>query len=107
MMRKIGLKRPNKLNLGPKKVSPPIIPGAGGQRISAVYSEDGEAGGQQGTMEFNISFDSVHSDSTAGGSLRSAPAISAGIFLASAAGAERRECESATPLHSLGRCPAA
>ena len=65
MMRKIGLKRPNKLNLGPKKVSPPIIPGAGGQRISAVYSEDGEAGGQQGTMEFNISFDSVRSDSTA------------------------------------------
>ena len=45
-MRKIGLKRPNKLSLGPKKVSPPIIPGGGGgdlggQRVSGVYSEAG------------------------------------------------------------------
>ena len=67
MMRKIGLKRPNKLNLGPKKVSPPIIPGGGGsdlggQRASSVYSESGEHGS---AMEFNISFDSVQSDSAA------------------------------------------
>ena len=67
MMRKIGLKRPNKLNLGPKKVSPPIIPGGGGsdlggQRVSTVYSESGEHGS---AMDFNISFDSVQSDSAA------------------------------------------
>ena len=67
MMRKIGLKRPNKLNLGPKKVSPPIIPGGGGsdlggQRVSGVFSESGEQGS---AMEFNISFDSVQSDSAA------------------------------------------
>ena len=80
MMRKIGLKRPNKLNLGPKKVSPPIIPGVGGgsdlggQRVSGVYSESGEARDLQGGgLEFNISFDSVQSDPAAVYGMRDMP----------------------------------
>jgi len=67
MMRKIGLKRPNKLNLGAKKVSPPIVPGDGGSaantvnRISGVYSEHGDYRDTHG-VEFNVSYDSIQSD---------------------------------------------
>ena len=63
MMRKIGLKRPNKLNLGAKKVNPPLIPGDQSdnvRRISGVYSEAGDYG--QHPPEFNVSFDSVQSE---------------------------------------------
>ena len=67
MMRKIGLKRPNKLNLGAKKVSPPIVPGDGSSaanpvnRISGVYSEHGDYRETHG-VEFNVSYDSIQSD---------------------------------------------
>ena len=67
MMRKIGLKRPNKLNLGAKKVSPPIVPGDGGSaantvnRISGVYSEHGDYRDTH-RVEFNVSYDSIQSD---------------------------------------------
>ena len=61
MMRKIGLKRPSKLKLGPKKVSPPTVPGdQTGIRISGVYSECGLPGVSEG---LDVSFESVHSES--------------------------------------------
>ena len=61
MMRKIGLKRPSKLNLGPKKVSPPTVPGdQTGHRISGVYSDCGLPGVSEG---LDVSFDSVQSES--------------------------------------------
>ena len=60
MMRKIGLKRPSKLNLGPKKVSPPTVPGdQTGHRISGVYSDCGLPGVSEG---LDVSFESVHSE---------------------------------------------
>ena len=58
MMRKMGLKRPSKLQLGPKKVSPPSVPGE--RRASAVYSEGG--GSNPGQPGFNVSFDSCASE---------------------------------------------
>ena len=62
MMRKIGLKRPSKLNLGPKKVSPPTIPGdQTGTRISGVYSDCG-LGLPEVSDGLDVSFDSVHSE---------------------------------------------
>ena len=58
MMRKMGLKRPSKLQLGPKKVTPPSVPGE--RRVSAVYSEGG--GSNPGQQGFNVSFDSCASE---------------------------------------------
>ena len=58
MMRKMGLKRPSKLQLGPKKVSPPSVPGE--RRASAVYSEGG--GSNPGQPGFIVSFDSCASE---------------------------------------------
>ena len=57
-MRKMGLKRPSKLQLGPKKVTPPSVPGE--RRVSAVYSEGG--GSNPGQQGFNVSFDSCASE---------------------------------------------
>ena len=67
MMRKIGLKRPSKLNLGPKKVSPPTVPGdQTGLRVSGVYSESGLTVGLPDLGDgFDVSFDSVHSEGLA------------------------------------------
>ena len=67
MMRKIGIKRPSKLNLGPKKVSPPTIPGdQTGNRVSGVYSESGIGLGLPSISDgFDVSFESVHSEGLA------------------------------------------
>jgi hypothetical protein len=61
MMRKIGLNRPGRLGLGPKKVAPPQVPGEphGLRRISGVYSESGLP---PGTDAFNASFESFSSE---------------------------------------------
>ena len=62
-MRKIGLNRPGRLGLGPKKVSPPCVPGAPcvpgdpSRRVSGVYSDSGLP-----TDTFNSSFDSFTSE---------------------------------------------
>lgn len=69
MMRKIGINRPNKLSLGPKKVSPPTIPGdQSGNRISGVFSESGLSDIRDGTNSepFNASFESFTSDGVYG-----------------------------------------
>lgn len=68
-MRKIGINRPNKLSLGPKKVSPPIIPGGQpSNRISGVFSESGLSDLRDGTNSesFNASFESFSSDGVYG-----------------------------------------
>ena len=74
MMRKIGLKRPNKLNLGAKKVNPPLIPGDQSdsvRRVSGVYSEAGDyRSADQHPPDFNVSFDSVQSEGVVGYSVR-------------------------------------
>ena len=57
MMRKIGLNRPGRLGLGPKKVSPPCVPGDPSRRVSGVYSDSGLP-----TDSFNSSFDSFTSE---------------------------------------------
>jgi len=69
MMRKIGINRPNKLSLGPKKVSPPIIPGGqASNRISGVFSESGLSDIRDGanSESFNASFESFSSDGVYG-----------------------------------------
>jgi len=69
MMRKIGINRPNKLNLGPKKVAPPTIPGdQPANRISGVYSESGLSDIRDGgnSETFNASFESYNSDGVYG-----------------------------------------
>ena len=57
-MRKIGLKRPSKLQLGPKKVAPPLVPGD--HRMSGVYSEAGDY--REHGQGLDLSFDSVQSE---------------------------------------------
>ena len=64
MMRKIGLNRPGRLGLGPKKVSPPCVPGSDpGRRVSGVYSDSGLP-----PDSFNSSFDSFTSEVLGAGS---------------------------------------
>ena len=60
MMRKIGLNRPGRLGLGPKKVSPPCVPGGTdpSRRVSGVYSDSG----LPPENSFNSSFDSFTSE---------------------------------------------
>ena len=59
MMRKIGLNRPGRLGLGPKKVSPPCVPGTDpSRRLSGVYSDSG----LPPDSSFNSSFDSFTSE---------------------------------------------
>ena len=58
MMRKIGLNRPGRLGLGPKKVSPPCVPGSDpNRRVSGVYSDSG-----LNPDTFNSSFESFTSE---------------------------------------------
>eukprot|EP00090_Calanus_glacialis_P005081 TRINITY_DN13905_c0_g1_i1.p1 TRINITY_DN13905_c0_g1~~TRINITY_DN13905_c0_g1_i1.p1 ORF type:complete len:775 (-),score=100.21 TRINITY_DN13905_c0_g1_i1:376-2700(-) len=69
MMRKIGMNRPNKLSLGPKKVAPPTIPGdQSANRISGVFSESGLSDIRDGANSetFNASFESFNSDGVYG-----------------------------------------
>jgi len=58
-MRKIGLNRPGRLGHGPKKVSPPCVPGTSdsSRRVSGVYSDSGLP-----PDSFNSSFDSFTSE---------------------------------------------
>jgi len=56
-MRKIGLSRPGRLGHGPKKVSPPCVPGDPSRRVSGVYSDSGLP-----PDSFNSSFDSFTSE---------------------------------------------
>jgi hypothetical protein len=84
MMRKIGLNRPNRLSLGPKKVSPPQVPGddAGGvKRLSGVYSDSGVSA--PGSDVFNTSLESCSSE---GAVISGTRGGSAGVVLPSEGG---------------------
>ena len=89
MMRKIGLNRPSRLGLGPKKVAPPQVPGGEGlRRISGVYSESGLP---PGVDAFNSSFDSFTSEvpgaaGSDGGSFPSCPSSEQGSIYGEARG---------------------